>query len=287
MEWKKNHKTIHLHEQTISYIDTEYGDQILLILHGFATSSYDYHKIIDELRKSYRVIIPDLIGFGFSSKPKHFFFTAKDQASLLTVMLRELEIKKVSIMAQGFGVCITDEIESIIDLGFVDLQIDDIFFINSRIQLALTKDESELELQKQLLTSSLVKLSLSYEMFKKYMKVSFYEKEAISEEELENYWEMLNYNNGIKTMNFIDNYMLETTNFGKRRLANLKKSSINKFVIWGKNDENESIESFQKIKELLEIQSKNMALIDNCGHFPMLEKPEEFAKIIKELKKIA
>ena len=287
MEWKKNHKTINLHEQNISYVDTEQGDDVLLILHGFATSSYDYHKIIDDLKKSYRVIIPDLIGFGYSSKPKHYFYTAKDQASLLTVFLRELKIKNLSIMAQGFGVCILDEIESILDLGFVDLQINNVFFLNSRIQLALTKDEEDLEIQKQNLTSSLLKMSLSYEMFKKYMKVSFYEKEAISEEELQNYWEMLTFNNGIKTMNFIDNYMLETTKFGKKRLLNLKKSSVNKFVIWGKNDENDSIESFEKIKELLELNSKNMALIDKCGHFPMFEKPEEFSKIIKELKETA
>ena len=77
MEWKKNHKTINLHEQNISYVDTEQGDDVLLILHGFATSSYDYHKIIDDLKKSYRVIIPDLIGFGYSSAEDYIFRITK------------------------------------------------------------------------------------------------------------------------------------------------------------------------------------------------------------------
>ncbi len=287
MEWRKNHKTIDLHGQTISYVDTEQGEEVLLILHGFATSSYDYHKIIDELKKSYRVIIPDLIGFGYSSKPKHYFYTAKDQGSLLTVFLRELKITNISIMAQGFGVCILDEMESIIDLGFVELQIKDVFFINSRIQLALTKDAEDLELKKQSLTESLLKLSLSYEMFKKYMKVSFFKKEAITEEELRVYWEMLNHNNGIKTMNFIDNYMLETVKFDKKRLKNFKKAPLIKFVIWGKNDEFESVASFEKIKDLQGIEPKKMEIIEECGHFPMLEKPLEFVKIVKKLKEIA
>ncbi|PQJ74899.1 alpha/beta fold hydrolase [Polaribacter gangjinensis] len=287
MEWKKHHKTIRLHEQNISYIDSEQGDETLLILHGFATSSYDYHKIVDELKKSYRVIIPDLIGFGYSSKPKHYFYTAKDQASLLTVFLRELKIENLSIMAQGFGVCILDEIESILDLGFVDIAIKNVFFLNSRIQMALTKDDKDLENQRKKITSSLLKLSLSYEMFQKYMKVSFYKKEAVSEEELQNHWQLLTYNNGIKTMNYIDNYVLETTKFGKRRLRNLKKSTFNKFVIWGKNDENDSVETFEKIKDLLELNPKNMALIEDCGHFPMLEKPEEFVKIVKGFKESA
>jgi pimeloyl-ACP methyl ester carboxylesterase len=287
MEWRKHHKTINLHHQNISYIDTEHGDETLLILHGFATSSYDYHKIIDELKKSYRVIIPDLIGFGFSSKPKHYFYTAKDQASLLTVFLRALEIEDLSIMAQGFGVCILDEIESIIELGNVDLNLNDIYIINSRIQLALTKDETDLELQKQSFTTSLTKMSLSLEMFKKYVKMTFYNKEEVSDEELEIYWKMLNFNNGIKTMDFIENYMLETARFGKKRLKNLKKSSINKYIIWGKNDEAYCLESFEKIKDLLEINPENNALIEDCGYFPMLEKPEEFTSIIKSFKKSA
>ena len=287
MEWRKHHNTINLHNQNISYIDTQHGDETLLILHGFATSSYDYHKIIDELKKSYRIIIPDLIGFGYSSKPKHYFYTAKDQASLLTVFLRTLKIKKISIMAQGFGVCILDEIKSIVELGFVELNLITVYIVNSRIQLALTSDETVLELQKQKLTTALTKMSSSFQMFKKYFKMTFCNNQEISDEELENYWNMLNFNNGIKTMNFIDNYILETAKFSKKKLENLKNSSVNKYIIWGKNDEDYSLESFEKIKDLLEINPKNNALIENCGYFPMLEKPEEFINIIKSFKKSA
>lgn len=287
MEWQKNHKTIHLHGQTISYVDSMHGENVLLILHGFASSSYEYYKTIEELKKSYRVIIPDLIGFGFSSKPKNYFYTSKDEASLLTVFLKELHIKKISVIAQGFGVCILDEIQSIINLGFVPLKIDKVIFLNSRIQLALTKDDTELEVKKNRITSSLMKLSMSYGMFRKNVKLSFFKENVISENDIKDSWEILNYNDGLKTFNFIDAYMLETLRFAKNRLKNLKSSKADKFVIWGKNDDYDSEESFEKIKELLQIDTKKMFKIEECGYFPMFEKPTEFIQIMQELKKSA
>ena len=41
----------------------------ILLLHGFPTSSHQYRGLIDELSDRYRVIAPDLPGFGFSDAP--------------------------------------------------------------------------------------------------------------------------------------------------------------------------------------------------------------------------
>lgn len=287
MEWRKNHKTIELHKQTISYVDTEQGEEALLILHEFGSSSYDYHRIIDSLKKNYRVIIPDLIGFGYSSKPKHYFYTAKDQASLLTVFLKELGVTNLSIMGQGFGVSVLNEMKRILDLGFINLEINEIFIINSRIQLALTRDKADLEFQKQMLTSYLLKLSLSYGMFKKQVKAIFFKEDSVSETLLQECWEILNHNNGIKTMNFIENYILESTKYSKKQLTELRKLPAEKFIIWGKSDDIQCEQSYQKINKILNIKSQNSKVIEECGYFPMLEKPEEFTQKMAELKKSA
>ena len=41
----------------------------VLLLHGFPTSSHQYRRLIDKLADKYRVIAPDLPGFGFSGAP--------------------------------------------------------------------------------------------------------------------------------------------------------------------------------------------------------------------------
>lgn len=42
----------------------------MLLIHGFPSSSFDYHKVIEELSMYYNVIMVDHLGFGFSDKPK-------------------------------------------------------------------------------------------------------------------------------------------------------------------------------------------------------------------------
>ena len=43
---------------------------VVLLLHGFPTSSFQYRELIPRLAGRYRVIAPDLPGFGFTEVPK-------------------------------------------------------------------------------------------------------------------------------------------------------------------------------------------------------------------------
>ncbi|HXZ06527.1 MAG TPA: alpha/beta fold hydrolase, partial [Paraburkholderia sp.] len=42
---------------------------VVLLLHGFPSSSHMYRELIPRLADSYRVIAPDLPGFGFTHVP--------------------------------------------------------------------------------------------------------------------------------------------------------------------------------------------------------------------------
>jgi pimeloyl-ACP methyl ester carboxylesterase len=62
--------------RTGSTIDVFYRDAghkdapVVLLLHGFPTSSHQYRGIISRLADKYRVVAPDLPGFGFSGAPE-------------------------------------------------------------------------------------------------------------------------------------------------------------------------------------------------------------------------
>ncbi len=51
------------------------GAPTLLLLHGFPTSSHMYRNLIPALADAYRVIAPDLPGFGFSDAPDRAAFS--------------------------------------------------------------------------------------------------------------------------------------------------------------------------------------------------------------------
>lgn len=46
--------------------------KVVLLLHGFPSSSHQYRNLIPLLAAKYRVVAPDLPGFGFTEAPKDF-----------------------------------------------------------------------------------------------------------------------------------------------------------------------------------------------------------------------
>ena len=52
---------------------------VILLLHGFPASSFQYRELIPRLADRYRVIAPDLPGFGFTTVPteRHYKYTLR------------------------------------------------------------------------------------------------------------------------------------------------------------------------------------------------------------------
>jgi pimeloyl-ACP methyl ester carboxylesterase len=77
---------VSFHKVTVEGINLFYreaGDPqspTVLLLHGFPTSSHMFRHLIPELATQYRVIAPDLPGFGFSDAPDHKVLTTPSTA---------------------------------------------------------------------------------------------------------------------------------------------------------------------------------------------------------------
>lgn len=76
----------------------------ILFIHGLGCSkeSFDY-VFQNELFKEWRLIAPDLLGFGESTKPDDFSYTMDDHANTLHKLLVELESKQPIIIAHSMG----------------------------------------------------------------------------------------------------------------------------------------------------------------------------------------
>jgi pimeloyl-ACP methyl ester carboxylesterase len=87
----------------------EAGDQdspIIVLLHGFPSSSHMYRDLIPRLADQFRVIAPDYIGFGYSDapKPRDFSYTFDNLAAQVeALLLGVLGLKRFSIYVQDYG----------------------------------------------------------------------------------------------------------------------------------------------------------------------------------------
>src|ERR1700760_4144648 len=78
---------------------------IVLLLHGFPSSGHQYRGLIDRLSDKYRVIAPDLPGFGFSDAPdaKTFGYTFDHIAELVESFTDAIGIDRYAIYVFDYG----------------------------------------------------------------------------------------------------------------------------------------------------------------------------------------
>lgn len=78
---------------------------IVLLLHGYPTSSFMYRNLIPILSQKYHVIAPDLPGFGFSDAPDHdqFEYTFDNLTKTMQGLIDELAIKRFAVYIFDYG----------------------------------------------------------------------------------------------------------------------------------------------------------------------------------------
>jgi len=78
---------------------------VVLLLHGFPTSSFMFRDLIPRLATRYRVIAPDYPGFGQSSAPDpaKFRYTFDHLADVVDKFTESLKLKKFTLYVQDYG----------------------------------------------------------------------------------------------------------------------------------------------------------------------------------------
>ena len=100
------HKTIAVDGLDIFY--REVGPQeapVILLLHGFPTSSQMFVQLMNDLGDRYRLIAPDYPGFGNSSMPAvdAFDYTFDNLASVVAGFVEALELQSYTLYVMDYG----------------------------------------------------------------------------------------------------------------------------------------------------------------------------------------
>lgn len=103
---KTLHKTVKVGDLDIFYREAGPKDApVVLLLHGFPTSSQMFRNLIPQLADKYRVIAPDYPGFGQSSMPARdkFAYTFDNLADAVEKFTEKLELKQYALYVQDYG----------------------------------------------------------------------------------------------------------------------------------------------------------------------------------------
>ena len=195
--WKSNGKYFRFNDKNIFYNQIGEGDN-LLIIHGYPYNSFEWKDTIEELSKTYKVTFFDLLGMGFSDKPKNHKYSFEEYCDIVNALLKNLNINETHIFSHDLGVSVTQELIARNAEGKNSFKIKSSAFMNGSLFIDVYKPRliQKLLSKSPTLIGEILSKIMSKSMVNKSVKSVFGPFTQPTEDFLDNQWEILNYNQG-------------------------------------------------------------------------------------------
>jgi 2-hydroxy-6-oxonona-2,4-dienedioate hydrolase len=253
-------KFTNVNEYTIRYLDYGPADgKTLILLHGLGASAERWSRVIPALSKYFHVIIPDIIGFGYSDKPA-VEYTMDFFIDFFKAFLDNLRISDSNIIGSSFGGHVATEFA----IRF-NRMVDKLVLVSP----AGMMKTSTPTLDRYIMAALYPVYEHVYEAF----RGMAYESDAVNEEIVTDFINRMRLTNA--------KYAFMSTVLGIRyapklngRLSNIVAPTL---LVWGEQDK---MIPLQYSREYDEIPKRERVVIKNCGHTPYVERPMMFNKIV-------
>ena len=245
----------------------------IVLLHGFPTSSWDWQLIWDELAKDYRLIALDMLGFGFSDKPNSRQYSIHGQADIVEALVETKGLTNFHVLAHDYGDTVAQELLARQLEGTGSGTWLSCCLLNG----GLFSETHRALLTQKLLLSPLGKFLnrlTGYSKFSKNFSSVFGPQSKPLEQDLENFWWLINVNNGKHIFHNLITYMRDRIEHRERWVSALQKSTIPLAVINGSVDPVSGAHMVARYKEL-NCRLDYLAQLSVIGHYPQVEAPKE------------
>lgn len=243
----------------------------LLLIHGFPTASWDWHYLWQPLAQKYRVVACDMLGFGYSAKPRGHAYSLLEQADLQQALLEHLTIQEpLHVLAHDYGDSVAQELLARHHEGRI--QLASCVFLNG----GLFPETHRPVLMQKLLLSPLGPLLgrlFSRSKLKANLTKVFGPQTPPSEAELDAFWSLIRHNDGPSVMHRLIRYMPERREQRERWVTAMQKGGVPLRVIDGARDPISGAHMVARYREL--IADADTVLLEQIGHYPQTEAPAE------------
>ncbi len=252
---------------------------VLVVLHGYPTCTYDYHKALPYLESQFRVVMHDHLGFGFSAKPRNYSYSLMEQTDQALMLWQQLGIKEATVLAHDYGTSVATELlarKQRFDQFAVEIK--QLILCNGSMHVEMAQLRLIQKLLLNKLTGPWVARLSNRRTLARNLKNIYHNPDLISDEELDALWEMMNHAGGKNVLHKTTQYIKQRYTYWHRWIGALQNTTLPVKIVWAKNDP----VAVQAMAQVLaaEINNSDLIELDNLGHFPMLEDPEVWSKAI-------
>lgn len=243
----------------IRYLETGHSKSTVVLVHGLGASAERWTRAIPYLSKEYHLIIPDLIGFGYSDKPIADY-TPDFFADFLRKFLDAKGLDKPNIIGSSLGgqvtaeyACTNTNIKKLILVSPSGVMKQSTPALDAYIMAALYPNEENAKNAFEMMEGSGNEID-------KTIVEGFVERMKLPNAKMAFMSTIL----GLKNAEIISN--------------RLKTIDVPTLIVWGAQDPVIPIQNADGFVSF--IKNCRFQRMDNCGHTPYVQEPEAFSKIV-------
>jgi pimeloyl-ACP methyl ester carboxylesterase len=235
----------------------------LVFIHGFGSSAYSWRKNLDPISRQYRVVAPDLPGFGYSDKPLDDDYSIDAYADFVIQFMDRLNIEQAVLVGHslGGGIALLTSLKYPSRVKALVLLDAEAYPITPPLMLTVAR----LPIIRSFIHRAIGKWVVRFSL-----KRSYNDHRLITEGLVDDYYRPFLTENGraapIKVLQAMDFEKLKAL---PGRYRSIRKNTL---IIWGKEDRISRIHLAHKLKKDLPLA--RLKIIPAAGHLVQEEKPE-------------
>lgn len=241
---------------------------VLLLIHGFPTASWDFAPLWAVLTARWRVLTLDMLGFGFSAKPRHHAYSIEDQANLIEAFLRSESVTNYHVLAHDYGDTVAQEL---LARNSDQPRLRSVCLLNGGI---FPETHRPLLIQR-LLSSPVGPLAArlsSRTTFAASMRRIFSSQRPPTPAELDGFWSLITQGNGRAVLAPVSRYRHERVRMRARWVGALQAAAVPLRFIVGTADPIAGAAMADRYRQL--VPRPDIVELAAVGHYPQVEAPE-------------
>lgn len=260
--------------QEVFHVDTgppAENRPILLLIHGFPTASWDFVKIWPALCAHFRVLAADMLGFGYSGKPRRHRYSILEQADLFEALLEHCGVERQHVLAHDYGDTVAQELLARDNARRVR-RVQSVCFLNG----GLFPETHRARLIQKLLLGPLgpvITRLTGRGAFERSITAVFGPNTAPTTAELDAFWALINHGGGRIVFHKLITYMRDRREHRERWVGALQQATCPLAVIDGAADPVSGAHMVARYREL--VGKGYVAELPGIGHYPQVEAPEQ------------
>jgi len=244
---------------------------LLLFLHGFPSSSYDWRPLLEQRPTSEATLCFDFLGFGLSEKPRDHTYTLAWQADAAEELVRRAGSPPVFVVGHDMGTSVATELMARALRGELGMNMAGALLFNGSMLLHLAKPTFGQNLLRSRLGPVFARLTNERSFRAQFSRV-FSSGHPLSDEEAADQWSLLTHNGGQRIAHLTINYMAERERFTERWHGAIRDWPGPLTFAWGMLDPVARTAVLDGLRELRPgVETIELA---DAAHYPQVEQPE-------------